>query len=109
LDELYTFERLREICEAIGSWTPIRDVEALAASKREDWTQSAKFEDVRAEYEALVESLLENKLSRHFDKENWRGNIKEFLKGCIMEGSFFDAIELFRSIMKLTIRGDKDE
>lgn len=109
LDELYTFERLREIVEAIGSWTPIRDVEALAASKREDWTQSVKFEDVRKEYEALVESLLENKLSHHFDRENWRGNIKAFLKRCIMEGSFFDALELFRSIMKLTIRGDKDE
>ena len=107
LEDLYKFERLREIFEAIGSWTPIRDVEALAASKREDWAQSVKFEDMRGEYEELVESMLENKLSRHFDKENWRGNIKPFLKECIIGGSFFDAIELFGSIMKMDLRGDR--
>jgi CRISPR-associated Csx11 family protein len=105
LEDLEKFERLKKIFEAIGSWTPIRDIEALAASKRLEWGEEGVLGDKKNVYEELIDSSLENKISKFFDTEDWKNNIKPFLLDSIMEGSFFDAIELFKSIMKMELKG----
>jgi len=107
LEDVDKFERLKEIFERIGSWTPIRDIEALAASKRQEWSEKGELGDRKAIYEELIDSALENKLRRFFDDKNWGNNVKPFLLSCIMEGSFFDAIELFKSIMKMELKGGR--
>jgi len=107
LEDVDKFERLKEIFERIGSWTPIRDIEALAASKRQEWSEKGELGDRKAIYEELIDSALENKLRRFFDDKNWGNNVKPFLLSCIMEGSFFDAIELFESIMKMELKGGR--
>jgi len=107
LEDVDKFERLKEIFETIGSWTPIRDIEALAASKRQEWSEKGELGDRKAIYEELIDSALENKLRRFFDGKNWGNNVKPFLLSCIMEGSFFDAIELFESIMKMELKGGR--
>lgn len=101
LGDLTKFERLRNVFETIGSWTPIRDLESLTIAKKQGWGVNKK-NDV---YENIVNSALENKFSRFFkDENNWKNNIKPFLLGCILEGSFFDAIELYKSIMKINLK-----
>jgi len=107
LEDVDKFERLKEIFETIGSWTPIRDIEALAASKRQEWSEKGELGDRKAIYEELIDSALENKLRRFFDDKNWGNNVKPFLLSCIMEGSFFDANELFKSIMKMELKGGR--
>jgi len=103
LEELDKFERLKEIFEVIGSWTPIRDIEALATSKRWEWGDEGELGDKKDVYEELIDSALENKISDSAKKlDDWR-ETKTFLKRCILEGSFFDAIELFKSIMKMDL------
>jgi len=110
LEDMDKFQRLKELFLEIGSWTPIRDIESLAASKREDWSEDGKLMNQET-YEKFISTLLEDKLSRFFkkDKDIWKNNIKPFLKESIVEGSFFDAIELFKSIMKMNMRGKKNE
>jgi CRISPR-associated Csx11 family protein len=102
LNDLYKFERLKELFETIGSWTPIRDLESLTIAKRQEWGVNDGEDSV---YENIVNSALENKISRFFkDEGNWKNNIKPFLLRCILEGSFFDAIELYKSIMKIDLK-----
>jgi hypothetical protein len=106
LEDLEKFERLRDIFEAIGSWTPIRDIEALAISKRLEWIKEGELGDKKDVYEELIDSALNNKISDSAKKklDDWKAT-RIFLKECIMEGSFFDAIELFKSIMKMELKG----
>lgn len=102
LEDLDKFERLKELFETIGSWTPIRDLESLTIAKRQEWGITDGKNSV---YKNVVNSTLENKISRFFkDKGNWKNNIKPFLLRCILEGSFFDAIELYKSIMKIDLK-----
>jgi len=111
LEDLEKFHRLKEIFESIGSWTPIRDIEALAISKRQGWGEEGELGDKKDVYEELIDSALENKISDSAKKNlarigKWK-EIKPFLKECITEGSFFDAIELFKSIMKMELKGGR--
>jgi len=101
---------LKKLFQEIGSWTPIRDIESLAASKREDWSDDEKLLDQDI-FEKFISTVLENKLSRFFKKNNrdWKDNIKPFLKECIVDGSFFDAIDIYKSIMKIDMRGEENE
>lgn len=104
LGDLDKFERLKQLFKKIGSWTPIRDLETLTIDKRQEW----KIRDMKdSVYEDLVDSALENKISIFFkDKKRWKDD-KSFLLKCILEGSFFDAIELYKSIMKIDLRVKK--
>jgi len=105
LEDLDKFERLRELFEIIGSWTPIIDLERLVLVKKQDWEI---IDGENIVYKNIVNSALENKISRFFkDENNWKNNIKPFLLKCILEGSFFDAIELYKSIMKIDLKVKK--
>lgn len=108
LEDLEKFCRLKNIFEATGSWTPIRDIGALTASKRQEWCEEGVFDDEEDVYEELIDSALENRISDLVEKKlgNWKEN-KKFLKQRIIDGSYFDAIELFNSIMKMELRGDE--
>lgn len=106
IEDVQRFQRLWRIFETIGSWGPLRDVEVLAASKRQEWNIGEL--DEKGAYKRLIDSALENRLSRFFSKEeDWKQN-KPFLRECIMEGSFFDAVELFESIMKVDLKGGEN-
>lgn len=100
LEDLEKFQKLKEIFEKVASWTPIRDIESVAISKLLEWGKTET-------YKKLLDSLVENKLSRFFGEE-WK-NYKPFLLASIIDGSFFDGIELFGSIMKIELGGDKNE
>lgn len=102
LGDLTKFERLKKIFETIGSWTPILDLESLTVIKRQEWRIN-KENDV---YKSFVNSALENKFSESFEDKNWN-DIKPFLLKCILEGSFFDVIELYKNIMKIDLKVKK--
>jgi CRISPR-associated Csx11 family protein len=108
LEDVEKFQWLKEVFDRISSWTPIRDVEALAISKRLEWSKEGELGDKKNVYEELIDSSLENKISKFFDTESWKNNIKPFLLDSILEGSFFDAIELFKSIMKMELKGGEE-
>lgn len=111
LEDIKKFRILKDqIFYKIGAWSPIRDIETLTASKRQEWSNNGDLVN-KEMYKEFVSSALENKLFRFFekDKENWKNNIKPFLIECIMEGSFFDAVELFKSIMKIELKGGENE
>jgi hypothetical protein len=86
----------------VGSWTPIIDLESLIVAKKQEWEVTDEKNNV---YKNIVKSALENKISGIFmNNVNWRNNIKPFLLNCILEGSFFDAIELYKNIMKIDLK-----
>ena len=108
LEGIEKFIALREIFKKIGKWSPIRDVEALAQAKYEEWDLKENPIEEKVElYRKFIEAVVQNKLSRYFDKENFKNNIKPFIVNCIMDGTFFDAIELFESIMKVKLKGEE--
>jgi CRISPR-associated Csx11 family protein len=102
LEDINKFERLRDLFEMVGSWTPIIDLESLIVAKKQEWEVTDEKNNV---YKNIVKSALENKISGIFmNNVNWRNNIKPFLLNCILEGSFFDAIELYKNIMKIDLK-----
>ena len=108
LEDLEKFQKLLDIFKIVGSWTPIKDLEALAETKRMEWIKNNDSKTLEV-YKKLMESAIENKLLKFFEKEDFETNIKPFLLESIMEGSFFDAIELFHFIMKEKLGGEKVE
>lgn len=100
LNDLNKFKRLKEIFEAIGSWTPILDLESMTVTKRQEWEITDEKDTV---YKNIVNSALENKMPCSFKSKKWKSN-KLFLLNCILEGSYFDAIELYKNIMKIDLK-----
>ena len=107
LGDLNKFKRLKKIFEEIGSWTPIWDLASLIIAKQ-DWKEIGD-SDI---YKNFVDSALENKIGSKFsgsseNKEKWKSDVKPFLAKCIHEGSFFDAVELYKTILKLDLKVGK--
>ncbi len=110
LEELEKFVTLEEIFRKIGKWTPIRDVASLTQTKLKEWEINEDSSKEKIEvYRKFVETTVQNKFSRFFDKTDFKNNRKPFIVKCILDGSFFDAIELFHSIMKIDLGGEKVE
>lgn len=105
LGDLNKFKRLKMIFEEIGSWTPIWDFASLIIAKQ-DWKEVGD----SGIYKSFADSALENKIGSKFsgsEKGKWRNDVKPFLAECIHEGSFFDAVELYKTILKLDLKVGK--
>ena len=99
------FEKMKEIFREIGKWTPIRDIESIAAEKREKWSdEKNKLDEQKEIYKSFIESLLLNKLPKSVIKDH-----KRFLKHSILNGLYFDAVELFNKVLKIDLGGNSDE
>lgn len=112
IENLDDFITLKQIFDTIGAWSPIRDIEAIASEKM-GWNGEGSHKT----YEDFIETLLENKISRFFKSSNvWNWNnldstkpmIKDFLKKSIVDGTFFDAVELYKTILKQDVGGNND-
>ncbi|OKY78319.1 MAG: CRISPR associated protein Cas10, large subunit of Type III system effector complex [Candidatus Methanohalarchaeum thermophilum] len=108
-EEWQKFVELGEIFGAIGRWKPLRDIGSLAAEKRIEWSdKEGDLGSNRDNYRKLVGSILENKFSKSDKKElKWdrKNNFthREFLIQSILDGTFFDALKLFNSILDIKI------
>ncbi len=88
------------IFEKIGVWDPLLDIEAVARNKREEWkTNEVLSERKKEAYKGLIRSTIENRIPEAVKKgPSWK-EVKYFLVSSIMDGTYFDAVELFKRIM----------
>ena len=105
LEDLQKFNHLKDFFHKVESWTLIKDIEELIKIKLKEWFGTAQTEFKQSKtYNTLIESVLENKINKDIKKkfDNWKKE-KDFIKNCIYDGIFFNAIQQFHTIMNINL------
>jgi len=105
LEDIERFNKIKEILKTLGSWSLIRDIEELLIAKKKEWSNNENYL-IKGDktFEIFIETVLENKIrSKTKAKFKKWDKTKIFLKNSILEGIFFDAIELFHTIMSINL------
>ena len=107
LEEIDLFKEIWEILQERCDNTQLNNFESLLISKIKDWNLNT-IQDLKSqEFSELVKSSIDNIL--RIKDEDDEGYTKKIIYDSVMSGMFFDIKELYHTILKEKLGGNKNE